>query len=325
MDKKIPTVLVTGVGAIIGQGIIKSLRMGGRPVRIVGLDLNPDAFGARYCDAFYAKPEDESGAAYLDFYKDVISTEHIDLIFPGIEHDIFFFDAHRGFFESCGVVTVLNQHHLIEIARDKWKTASALHDAGIQTIPSLMPDSWDGCIAELGDPPLLMKPRFGNGSRGIVRLYEQRDYDYWMQDAADTYMMQKIVGTDDEEYTAAVFGFANGEATPPIVFRRKLSATGSTLSAEVVQDALITKLITRLNHLFQPVGPTNYQFRKEGETVYLLEVNPRISSATSFRAAFGFNEAWMSIDYFLHGLTPSPEPAKRGSAVRYVEDYIEPL
>ena len=58
---KTPTVLITGVGAIIGQGIIKSLRMEDRPVRIIGIDRNPDAFGARRCDRFHPKPLNEEG------------------------------------------------------------------------------------------------------------------------------------------------------------------------------------------------------------------------------------------------------------------------
>jgi len=323
MSSKTPCVLVTGVGAIIGQGIIKSLRMDERPVHIVGLDLNPQAFGARDCDAFYAKPEDESSEAYQRFLEELIKTEKIDLILPGIEHDIFFLDEHRKFFEALQVSLVLNHHELIEVSRDKWKTACALQSEGIQTIPGIIPTSWKESLTLLGAPPLLMKPRCGNGSRGIVRLYEQRDFDYWVQNRLDKVMIQKIVGSDDEEYTVAVFGFGDGESTVPIAFRRKLSASGSTQSAEIVHDESINLLIEQLNRLFLPLGPTNYQFRKESETVYLLEVNPRISSATSFRAAFDYNEAWMSIDYFMHGKKSNPEPLRQGRAERYTEDWVD--
>ncbi len=320
---KTPCILVTGVGAIIGQGIIKSLRMLDRQVRIVGLDLNPDAFGAPSCDAFYAKPDDESGKGYLEFFRRLIQEQEIDMILPGIEHDVFFFDAHRDFFEQQECLLMLNHAELIDISRDKWKTARVLDDAGIEVIPGLIPNDWQECVATLGPPPLLMKPRFGNGSRGIVKLSEERDFKYWIDKSSDSFMVQKIVGSDDSEYTASVFGLGNGQATNAIVFRRRLSSNGSTLSAEVVQEPRITELIGRLNTLFRPLGPTNYQFRKEAETVYLLEVNPRISSATSFRAAFGFNEAGMCIDYFIDGKRPSPPLVLRGKAVRYIEDRID--
>ncbi|MDC1287107.1 ATP-grasp domain-containing protein [Gammaproteobacteria bacterium] len=322
---KLPCVLVTGVGAIIGQGIIKSLRMVNRPVRIVGLDLNPAAFGARACDAFYAKPGTEEGQPYLDFFDELLEKEKIDIILPGIEHDVFFFDAHREFFRRHAVLPVLNQPELIELARDKGKTAKALVEAGIEVIPGLIAGSWSDCVSRLGPTPWLLKPRHGNGSRGIVKLYDERDFDYWTGLSADQYLVQKIVGCDDEEYTASVFGFGDGDATSSIIFKRRLSVDGSTRSAEIVQHSSIDKLIDQLNRLFKPLGPTNYQFRREAEKIYLLEVNPRISSATSFRAAFDYNEAWMCIDYFVNGIRPTPEAARKGRALRYVDDYIEHL
>ena len=52
------TVLVTGVGAIIGQGIVDGLRRSGRSVRVVGLDRNPDCLGPKLCDDFVPKPID---------------------------------------------------------------------------------------------------------------------------------------------------------------------------------------------------------------------------------------------------------------------------
>ena len=317
------SILVTGVGAIIGQGIIRSLRMEKRPIRIVGIDRNPDAFGARWCDRFHPKPLSEEGPGYLDFLKDLIRNERVDLVLPGIQHDVFYFDAHRNDFAGLGVSLALNHHELIETARDKWKTAQALSRAGFDVIPTRVSGSWDECVSDLGAPPLLLKPRQGEGARKIVRLHDERDFEYWTRKMDEPFMLQRIVGTDDNEFTASVFGLGKGQATPPIIFRRKLSATGSTLSADVVDDASIEDMIGRLNALFRPLGPTNYQFRKEAAMVYLLEINPRISSATSFRAAFGFNEAWMCVEYFARKTVPAPGAIRKGRAVRYVEDHVE--
>ena len=320
---KPPVVLVTGVGAIIGQGIIKSLRMADKPVRIIGIDRNPDAFGARWCDGFHPKPLNEEGSGYLDFLKRVIRDETVDLVLPGIEHDLFYFDAHRDTFTDLGVALALNRHELIETARDKWKTTQVLAQEGFEVIPTRISGSWGECVADLGGPPLLLKPRQGNGGRKIARLDDERDFAYWTRKTDEPFMLQRIVGTDDAEFTASVFGLGDAQATPPIIFRRKLSIAGSTLSADVVDDVLIENMIGRLNALFRPLGPTNYQFRTEANTVYLLEINPRISSATSFRAAFGFNEAWMCVDYFVHKTRPAVRSIRRGRAMRYVEDHIE--
>jgi len=294
-----------------------------RPVQIIGLDRNPYAFGAHLCDVFYSKPKNEDDEEYLSFLEKLIKKHNVNLILPGIEHDVFYFNSHRSDLRKFQALPVLNNKELIDIGHDKWKTTQVLLDAGIQVIPGIITDTWQKCTSKLGPPPLILKPLHGNGSRGIVLLYTEQDFDYWNYKTSDKFMIQKIIGTDDQEYTASVFGFGDGASTNPIVFRRKLSQNGSTLSAEVVQDRSISDLIDRLNILFKPLGPTNYQFRQESEITYLLEVNPRISSATSFRAAFGFNEAWMCIDYFLNGIHPNPQPKQTGKAVRYTEDWID--
>jgi carbamoyl-phosphate synthase large subunit len=53
-----------------------------------------------------------------------------------------------------------------------------------------------------------------------------------------------------------------------------------------------------------------------------LEINPRISSATSIRAAFGYNESLMSLEFFLEQKRPVQPRIRTGRAVRYTEDYI---
>lgn len=320
----LPCVLVTGVGAIIGQGIVKSLRMTGRPVRIIGLDRNTLAYGGKMCDAFYVKPLDEIDSAYPDFLIELVNSEGVDLIIPGIEQDVYYFDCHRDLFEGSGVILTLNQHDLIETARDKWLTTEALRKCGINAIPTTISDDWHECLEAVGPPPFLMKPRHGSGSRGIVLIDEKRDFDYWRTKVGSEFMVQRIVGSKDEEYTVAVFGFGDGFGCRPIVFRRSLSADGATQSAQVVQeDERIIKAVTHLNQVFLPLGPTNYQFRIEKDDVYLLEVNPRISSSTSLRAAFGYNEALMCLEYFLQGVRVEPPPIKVGRAVRFVDDYVE--
>ena len=83
------SVLVTGVGAIIGYGIINSLRkQNDISVRIVGMDIFDDAYGQFLCDKFYIAERADS-PKYQDFINDLIAKEKIDLIIPGIEQDMY--------------------------------------------------------------------------------------------------------------------------------------------------------------------------------------------------------------------------------------------
>ena len=69
-------------------------------------------------------------------------------------------------------------------------------------------------------------------------------------------------------------------------------------------------------------GPTNFQFRVENGTAFLLEINPRFSSSNSLRTAFGFNEAEMAIELYLLDREPDAPRIRPGKAWRYTEDFV---
>lgn len=319
------SIAVTGVGAIIGQGIVRSLRASGRDLNIIGVDRNERSPGTYAVDVFEQKPlVPEDSQAYLDYWERVILEHGIKLVLPGLEIDMQFLNQHRAWFETRGVVLGLNTARLIEQTCDKWIFGEILSTIGYPLIPSAQPQSWAEALRKLGPPPLLLKPLRGNGSRGIVKLEDERDFQYWRDKAVDTWMLQRIVGSADEEYTVGVFGLGDGDVLAPIIFRRRLSAAGNTLEAELVAEhAILQDAVIKLCRHFKPVGPTNLQFRVERDTPYLLEINPRFSSSNSLRTAFGFNEAEMSIDYYLYGKTPRAPALRGGIAWRYTEDFVK--
>lgn len=317
-------VLVTGVGAVIGQGIIRSLRLASGEIRIVGLDRNPQAFGARWCDDFVCKPARDEGPDYLAFLNDVFESKAIDLVIPGIEQDVFFLDKHRSLFRGDRPAVALNSSELIALGRDKWHTHERLIAEGMGVIPSRISGSWEECREAFGHSPILLKPRRGSGSKGIVRLYDERDFDYWKEKAGENFMVQPVVGNDDEEYTVSTFGFGDGEGTTPAIMRRRLGPDGATWWAETIESCIpIRDYSVALTGKLKPVGPTNYQFRLCADRAMLLEINPRLSASTSLRAALGVNESLMCIEYFLDGKKPEDVKLRPGQAWRFVEDLVE--
>ncbi len=321
--KKPLRVVVTGVGAIIGQGIVRSLRKSPHAVHVVGVDRSDDSPGPHFCDDFRKKPRcDEEDQEYLAFWRALLVGERIDLVLPGLEHDVQQLDRMRDGLSDTGARLALNRPELIALTADKWEFGEALVAHGLTRIPTLLGSDWEAAVRALGPPPFLLKPRRGNGSRGIVRLHDAEDLAYWSRRGGPDFMLQRIVGNDDEEYTVGAFGLGDGTTLPPITFRRRLSPTGNTQRVEVVDDATLTEATRTLAAVFRPLGPTNLQFRKEGDRCFLLEINPRISSSSSLRAAFGYNEASMSIEYYVYGRVPPVPLIGRGRGWRYSEDFI---
>lgn len=314
-------VLVTGVGAIIGYGIIKSLRESGLSVHIIGMDIYTDAVGQHWCDEFiqakYAVDPD-----YIQFLLDVIHTRKIDIVFFGTEQEIYRADKARNELGEEVQKLVLNRSEVLTLSKDKWATREFLlaNGLGDMAIPSVIEGEYD-CIAVAFGPEFLLKPRTSYASKGIAKVSDAETFHFHKKRMGQNFMAQKLVGDAEHEYTVGTFCLGDGTYSSLIALKRKLSQEGATAKAEVFHDPLLIEAVNRLCMALSPIGPTNFQFRLDGEHYLLLEVNPRISSSTSIRAAFGYNEAKMCVHYFLDHKVIVPV-VRFGKAIRFIDEVL---
>jgi carbamoyl-phosphate synthase large subunit len=316
------TILVTGVGAIIGYGVIRSLRASRFPVRIVGMDIHADAVGQRWCDVFeQAVRADDS--RYPEHLAGLIRRHSIDLVIPGIEQDVHRLAVDHGVapLAQTNARYVLNDLELIRIAADKWLTHVELVKAGFPTIGTWIDGDYADLVHRFGCP-LLLKPRRSYASKGIHNLDTEADFRYWKEKLGDEFMVQEVVGDVRAEFTVGAFGLGDGNLVQQIAFQRVLGSDGSTAKAVVRRTPELEARVVALARRFRPIGPTNFQFRLHRGEYLLLEINPRISSSTSLRTAFGYNEAEMCIEYYLEGNIPAARSLRSGSALRFIEDWV---
>ena len=111
------TILVTGSGGGVGQGIIKSLLMiPDLPLRVIGADMSPQAAGLYACDTAYLV----TGAAdpgYLASLARIFEAEQVDYYFPGTDVELTFCAEHRAEIEEkWGVRVVVNPLEAVRIA-----------------------------------------------------------------------------------------------------------------------------------------------------------------------------------------------------------------
>lgn len=316
------TVMVTGVGAIMGYGLLKSLRAAAPSIRLVGTDIYEDAVGRGWSDVFEQVPL-TSAPEYGQWLGDTLARYQVDLLIPGIEQDIHWLSDNRALLATFDCQVVLNNQRLIELSRDKWAMDQALVALGDPSrIPTLLSGDFHSLKAALG-LPFLLKPRRSYASKGLVWVREERDFTPHAALLGDHLMAQPIIGSAADEFTVAAFGDGTGNAGPMITFRRSLASDGSTAKAWVEQHDSLDQTVIRLCQAFKPAGPTNLQFRRGSDGVWhLLEINPRISSTSSIRRAFGYNEAAMCLDHYLDGKTLVQPVIRSGFAVRFIEDFI---
>ena len=136
-------ILVTGVGALIGQGICKNLKKR-KDVVVFGLDRRATISSLIFCDKFNQKPNYcEDDPRYLQAILDIVSSQKIDLIIPGISIDVIFFDRYKKNFEKLGCKVCVNSSELISLTNDKFLFYKFLKKSGFLTIPTTTSRNWD--------------------------------------------------------------------------------------------------------------------------------------------------------------------------------------
>ena len=308
------TILVSGASGIVGYGILRSL-CDFKDIRLIGTSIYPVSPANIFSDIFELAPPTTS-PNYLAWLADVVHRHSVDMVVPGIEVDMEVWNANRVVLEKTGAQLMLNSSDLIEYCLDKWFFYQRLSEdyPEVAIRSSLSTEGFSF--------PILLKPRRGFGSKGISIVENVEQLTVFEKDIGNKLMVQELVGDVDHEYTVSGFFDKDSDLKAMFQLRRKLSAQGFTETAQTVHEPEMEQIIRRLAEIFNPVGPTNFQFRKNKTGWKLLEINPRISSATSIKTAFGYNECRMAVDYFLYGKTVSQPALKNGCAMRYIEDYV---
>ncbi|HSX15572.1 MAG TPA: ATP-grasp domain-containing protein [Candidatus Saccharimonadales bacterium] len=315
------TILVSGASGIVGYGALKSLRMGKENYRLVGTTIYDDSIAPAFCDIFEQAPK-TTDPTYIDWLCGIIQKHKVDMIIPGINDDMLAWNEHRGRLEATGAFVMLNNQKLIELCGDKWAFYERLKAAGSRY---LIDSRLDGTFADLKKDfglPFLLKPRRGFASKGIVSIDSEETFNRHKANLGEVVMAQPIVGDNESEYTVSAFFDENSNMCCLMSLRRKLAKEGFTEKAAVAMPPDSEAAIRELAKSLKPVGPTNFQFRVHKGELKLLEINPRVSSATSIRAGFGYNENVMAVEYFLDGVVPKQPEIREGYAVRYTEDYF---
>ena len=315
-------VLVTGVGAVIGYGILRSLRSSGIDLFLLGTDINSDAAGQYWSDEFAVAPK-TNDPSYMRWLCEQLEVHKIDLIIPGIEQDVDFLSQNELSEMGYAGTIALNDKKLIELARDKWIFDTKLVSLKYRgRIESQIIGNYEFLGRELGFP-FLLKPRIGYASKGIVLVDSSEVFNRFSMKLGFELFAQRYIGSEENEYSVSAFGDGSGKVHAISALNRKLAPDGSTQKAINCPISEFVDEIEQLSEWFRPLGPTNFQFRKDDYgALYLLEINPRISSSTSIRNTFGFNESLFSIDFYLDGKLPSQPGFKNGMVSRYLEEVV---
>ncbi len=308
MNRK--TVLVTGIGGNVGQGIIRNLRATGFPIRVVGCDVAPFSAGNHLVDAFYPVAQ-AVDAGYPAQIAAIVRHEGIDLIIPSTDFEVYYLALHRA---SLGCPVAASGLEAARLYLDKLESFRHHQRHGIPFAASRLPSEYRGEFAEC-----IVKPRLGRGSRDLhlnpsdFRPFSDSDY-----------VVQEL--HRGEEITTA-FYVAHGRQLHGSITMSRTLAHGTTQTCKVVRDydAAIQRMLEQMTAAAPILGSANLQSIVTSEgAIVPFEVNCRISGTNSMRAHFGFADVRYTLQELLYGQAPDAPRIQPGVAVRVLLDVIYP-
>ena len=316
--------LITGAGAVLGQGIIKSLRQSSLDCTMVTADPNPLSSGLYWGDAAYRLPFADD-VAFGARIAELLDRERPDIVMVGTDVELSFFAAQRAQLEAAFDTKILvSDPRVIAIADDKLETCRFFEQAGLNPPPSASGDD-PAAIAALVEAvgfPLIVKPRIGARSVGVSVANNRAELDDALA-ARTGLVVQECVGDPDREYTASVIVF-DGAVQASIVMRRDLR-DGNTYRAYIGDYVELNEAVRAFGAALQPYGPANFQFRLDKQGVpRVFEINGRFSGTTPLRAMVGFNEVEMCVRKLLYGTPIVQPPIRSGVILRFLDEMFVP-
>ncbi|HGY56926.1 MAG TPA: ATP-grasp domain-containing protein [Caldithrix abyssi] len=311
-------VFVTGAGALLGQGIIKSLCLAETKYTIIAADPNPHAVGLYWADKAYLIPMADS-EEYLERIWSILKAEKPEVILIGTDVELLIFAENKDFIENnTGSHVIVSPPQVIRIADDKWLTYKFLKENGFPYPQSVLADEADRLVQSCGFP-LIVKPRRGARSAGVRTVRNEHELREALQATSEP-IIQECVADAHHEYTSGVLTLGT-EIRSVVTMRRDLR-DGNTYRAYVLPGFEANDMLAEIAKRLRGFGPLNLQFRMDDGQPKVFEINARFSGTTPLRAYAGFNEVDFMIRYVVKGERIPPPKLSPKILLRYLDEII---
>ena len=280
------TVLITGIGGDIAQGVAAIVRETFPSWRLVGMDIHERHGGALCVDTVHHAPA-VSDPDYERWLGALIGRERVDLCVPTSEAELLHL-AHRGreSFGDCRLV--MANARAIEAGSDKLRTSELLASAGVPR-PWTVPVE---AFVETTPLPCIFKTRRGAGSKTVFVCRTARDVAFYREQHPSA-VLQELLLPADREVTCAVFRGRDGRTAVLQLLRTLVG--GFTGWAQVIADPAVDGQCRQIAEALALAGSINVQLRITDDGPRIFEINPRFSSTALIRHRMGFRDVVWSI------------------------------
>jgi len=304
-------ILVPSASAPAGINTIKSLRMVKYPVRIIASDSNRLSAGFFMSDAYEVLPEIDS-KLYITRLLEIVTKHKINVLMPSSGYDIYQYSANKEKLLKLGALPVVSDIKTMKICRDKIQTFDYLSKKFELPFTTLDYKKVKGF-------PLIAKPRYGKGSKGIVKINNENELKYVRFNSENLIFQEYLPGT---EYTIDVLSDMECEPILAVPRIRVETRAGISTVGTIVKDENISETCKSIAKYLKIRGPCCIQMKESNDGILkIVEVNPRMGGGTIFAALAGANFPAMILD-MVNGKKLKIPKISEVTVIRYYEEIV---
>ena len=184
-------------------------------------------------------------------------------------------------FRKEGVEILVSNPDVIKICTDKYLFHQFLVQNGFPTPTTFLPRQ---VVYSSMNYPLIVKPRFGSGSRSTFIVKNQGELEFFLNYVPEPIVQELLEG---KEYTVDLLSdFAGNVIT--VVPRERISIFGGeSFKGKTVKDYRIIDSAKKLAEKLGSIGHITIQCIVDGEVAKFIEVNPRFGGGATLGIAGG--------------------------------------
>lgn len=310
--------------------LIKGIRKRFKGVEVILLDMNPNVRAREYADRMLV-------ISTMDFDKvlKAAEDEKIDLILSACGDQPLRTMAYVS--EKLGLPCYLTYQQSLNLT-NKVYMKSLMEQGGIPTAKFRRFDINTEISSEGLTFPLVIKPADNNGSKGIIKVYSQVEFDEAVAEAKKYTMSGDLLVEEfktGEEYSVEAF-IKNGE--PHIVFASKNVKIKDQNTFTICKNEYVSELPKSLEEKIRDIikgihmtfgidnVPLLIQMIYDGENINVIEFSARTGGGSKLffiREMTGVDVIENLLDITM-GIEPDIIPKKKGSSAAILYAYSQP-
>jgi carbamoyl-phosphate synthase large subunit len=307
----ISVVLVPGAAAPAAINAIKSLKMATFKGKIVATDSSHLSAGFFMADFAEEIPEAENDSFVYRLFE-IIERHNVEVLLPTSGFDIYPYSENRKKLAEIGAQAVVSDRGSLEICRDKMLTFDTLSNSFEYPFTTMQPD-------RIRAFPIIAKPRFGKGSRNVIKIEDELDLRYVTSKFDDMIFQEYLPGN---EYTIDVLSDMNKEPIMAVPRLRIQTKAGVSTKGRIVKDPDTERECMNIAKHVGIRGPCCIQMKESAEGILkMIEINPRFGGGTIFTTLAGANFPAMIID-MLNGKEIIKPTVSEITLIRYFEEIV---